>query len=115
MWVNGGHGHTHHMAPDFKKEKIMGMGINIIGFKPPDKKWLKMKAIWDLCKEAFIDPPEEVEEFFDYEDPDKAGVLINLKNTPAVEEWSADMKDGFQVDLKKLPEGIKFIRFFCDF
>lgn len=93
----------------------MGMGMNIIGFKPPDKIWKEMKAIWDMCAKINIDPPEEVEEFFDYEAPDKKGVIINLKNSPSVEEWSADMESGFQVNLKKLPEGIKFIRFYCDF
>lgn len=94
----------------------MGMSMHIVGFTPPDEKWLKMKKIWDACEAADIEMPEEVEEFFNYEPPDEEGVLINLKNTGfAVKEWSAEMEEGFQVELSKLPKDIKLIRFYCSF
>ena len=47
----------------------MGMSSHVTGFKLPDEKWKKMKAIYDACKVANISPPQEVNEFFDYSPP----------------------------------------------
>ena len=54
----------------------MGMNTHISGFKPPDEKWKKMKAVMDACLRAGIPCPEEVRDFFGPEEPDKAGVLV---------------------------------------
>ncbi len=47
------------------------MRIRILGVKPEfdDGTWKKMKKVWDACKDAEVDPPQEVEEFFGDEGP----------------------------------------------
>lgn len=90
---------------------MMGMSSYIVGFRPADDEWNRMKMIWDSCKEADIDPPTEVEDFFDGEDPgDKPGVEINIDE--AVKEWTNnDYASGYEVEISKLPKGLKVLRF----
>lgn len=89
----------------------MGMSTHVFGIKPPDEKWLKMKAIWDSCEDATIEVPDEVMKFFEYDTPDEKGVVVNLKS-PAIEEWSDNSRCGFEVYVDKLPKDITIIRFY---
>lgn len=91
----------------------MSMSTRIIGFKPPDDIFRKMKVIWDSCKEADIEVPKEVEKYFEGETPDDAGVQVNLdpRNCKCTKEYSEDMASGYEVDITKLPKDIKIIRF----
>jgi len=86
----------------------MGMSTHITGFKPPDAKFDAMKSVWDSCKSAGIEPPEEVTKFFDYAPPDSAGVEVKVKTT----EWNNDYASGFEVNLKELDPTITVIRFY---
>lgn len=86
----------------------MSSYLCLMGIVPPDSKWIKMKKIHDSCKEADIDPPQEVEEFFDGVEPDDKGMVIDLEKY--AKEWRADSMDGFEIEVSKLPENIKFIR-----
>lgn len=90
----------------------MSVDTHIIGFKPPDKKWKEMKTVYDACEKAGIAIPEDVKEFFDYEKPDKKGVQVNIFD--AIEEWENDdgFASGYQVNLKKVPSDVKYIRFY---
>jgi hypothetical protein len=89
----------------------MSMSTHIVGFRPADQKWKEMKAIWDACNSAGVDLPKAVYDFFDGEHPaDKPGAEVDLKG--AVKEWSADERDGYELDLSKLPPDVKFIRFY---
>lgn len=90
----------------------MGMSMHVVGFRAPDEEWKKMKEVFDACDKAGIDIPEEVIEFFNYEDPDEAGVLVELKEIGALEEWADEGRSGFQVDISKLPKRLKYIRFY---
>ena len=90
----------------------MSMSSHVIGFKPPDEKWQKMKAIWDACLAAEVDVPEEVEDFFDGEPPDSAGVEVKLEDTPCCKDWGADGCSGFEIDITKLPKDVTVIRAF---
>ncbi len=94
----------------------MGMSTNVIGFRPPDDQWKKMKAIWDSCKEAGIDPPEEVEDFFE-SDPDEKGIEIKLSalsddSHECCTEWSNANAEGYEVEVSKIPKNITHIRFY---
>ncbi len=89
----------------------MSMSTHVIGFSPPDEHWQRMKAAYDACLAVGIDPPAEVEKFFNYESPDPAGVEVDLRKHPAVKEYKAEMVSGYEVDLSKLPPGVKIIRF----
>ena len=72
-----------------------------------------MKAVWDSCKAADIEIPENVEKFFDWEEPDDAGVEVDLEKLPeCCTEWKAEMREGFEVDIASIPPHIKKIRFY---
>ncbi len=87
----------------------MSVSTHVYGIRPPDDTWRRMKAIWDACQAANIDPPEEVADFFDETSPDPAGVIVALDTV--AREWRDDMKDGFEIDLADLPAGVKTLRF----
>jgi hypothetical protein len=89
------------------------MSKHIIGIKPPDDKWLAMKAVYDACILAKITVPHEVISFFGGDEPDAMGVRVRqsiLEKCGAVIEYSADMRDGFEIDITKLPKDVKIIR-----
>lgn len=93
----------------------MGMTSSVYGVITPDNTWKKMKAIWDACEDGGITPPKEVVDFFRGEEPDFNGSTILLANQYdtfyGTKKYSADMKDGFEVDITKLPPHVKIIRF----
>ena len=84
------------------------MSTYIKGFKPPDEKWLKMKEVYDSCKKAGVDTPNEVKKFFNYEEPDDAGVEIDIKT----HDYAEEMIEGFDVHLSEVPEDVKILRFY---
>ncbi len=88
------------------------MSTHIIGFRPPDEKWKKMKKIYDSCQEADIPVPKEVEEFFNYEEPDASGIEVELEAQRAVTDYRTESRTGFEVDISKLPPDVKILRFF---
>jgi hypothetical protein len=97
----------------------MGHHAYVVGFKPPDEKWKKMKAAYEACKKAGVEPPNEVRHFFEDCAPDECGVTIDqevLLKAKALREWDdGDMCSGFEVDITKLPEDVTVIRFVNSF
>jgi len=90
----------------------MGMSTSVYGIVPADEKFKKMKAIYDLCEETGVVPPEEVIDFFDGDRPDDSGAVVWLEgNTPAISEWFDDCASGYEVDISKLDPKIKILRF----
>lgn len=86
----------------------MGMSTYVIGFTSQDENYQKMKQIWENCVEMNILVPDEVDKFFDYEEPNKDGINIKIPNR----EWSdGDMSTGIEVDIKNIPEIVEKIRF----
>ncbi len=93
----------------------MSMSTHVVGFKPPDEKWKMMKAAYDACTAAGIPVPDDLCEFFGDNPPDDEGVKVDedkLKQCGAVRKWAAKMRDGFEVDITKLPRDVKVVRFF---
>ena len=95
----------------------MSMSTYVVGFRPPDAKWERMKAAWDACQAAHVAVPKEVGEFFDWSEPDEAGVKVQLEDSSkkklgCVKPYQADMQDGFEVDVTKLPKDVTIIRFY---
>ncbi len=89
----------------------MSMSTHVVGIKPPDEKWKAMKRIWDACQAAGIDPPAEVDKFFNGEDPDQSGVVVDLDKHPCAKEYNAEMQNGIEIDLRKVPGDVAVIRF----
>lgn len=90
------------------------MNIYIQGIKEPDNNWKEMKKVWDSCKEAGVNPPDSVREYFNYEDPDDDGIIIDLKDKDYIgclNSYKKDGKSGFQIALDDLPEDVSLIRF----
>ena len=95
--------------------------LMILGVKPPDEKWLKMKNAYDSCKAAGLEIPDKVSYFFEDEEPDPDGVQIPLatqydgninKSEDCVTNWKpGEMCYGMSLDLSKLPKDIKILRF----
>ena len=88
----------------------MGMSTHLTAFKGQDEEWENMKNVYDACQRAGIEVPEEVMTFFNYKKPSIYGATVDIKS--AISEWSTESQEGFEVDLTKIPEGTKFIRFF---
>jgi hypothetical protein len=84
-----------------------------MGFMPPTEEYQKKAAVWQSCRDAGIDPPPEVTDFFDKTGvncgPDPDGMTVPIDE--AVEDWKGDMESGIQVDVTKLPKGVRYIRF----
>lgn len=99
----------------------MGMSMQVDAFKPINDTWKKMKAIWDSCYEAGIAIPEEVDKYFNHEDPDKSGVKEGSwsqydkpKELPRwLKRYSQDDSTGFEIDTSKLPKDVSIVRFVC--
>ena len=90
----------------------MSMSTHVVGFKPPDDKWMKMKAVYDACATARIAPPQEVEDYFSNGPPDDSGVEVGLKGHACCKKYKAEMEEGFEIDIKKLPPDVTVIRFY---
>lgn len=97
----------------------MSMSTRLIGFKPPDEKFQKMKAVWDACVAAGIAIPDGIYDYFDGVAPDPAGVSVDLTNWDG-SRASADKQgavkslgegNGFEVDLRRLPPDVVILRF----
>jgi hypothetical protein len=98
----------------------MSMSLHVEGFIPPDAKFQKMFEVYRACEKAGVDIPAEVDEFFNGETPDAAGVRVSLTSAKsdgesmykdAVKEYEGDEGMGYDVDLRKLPADIKILRF----
>lgn len=89
------------------------MSTHVVGFRPPDEKWRRMKAVWDACLQAEIEPPENVNDFFEGRTPDPAGVEVSLTGfTPIAREWMDETRSGYEINVDDLPDGVKIVRFY---
>ena len=92
----------------------MGMSSHVIGVRDLDGAFAKMMAAKVACEAAGIPYPKELEEYFKYPGEDEDYLRREMESidiTVAVTEYDRDATDGFEVDLSKLPEGVKSIRF----
>lgn len=57
----------------------MGIRRYVVGIKSQqDEKFKKMFSVWRACKDADIDVPNEVEEFFGEYGPSDKGVYVDI-------------------------------------
>lgn len=88
----------------------MGMSTYVKGFRPPDEKFKQMKAVYDACVAAETRVPEEVQAFFEHEEPDESGIEVDLGD--AVYDWDNGKSVwGKEIHLDELPKDVKYIRF----
>lgn len=87
----------------------MTQSLWLDAFVPPDEKWQQMADVYFACKRAKLDPPPEVEEYFEDGEPEPHGKQVNLNHL--TREYKADMQWGLEIEVDKIPEGAKLLRF----
>lgn len=88
------------------------MTMSLMGFRPPDEKWLAHKKVWDACHEAGVPIPPETRAFFEGSEPDPAGIVVDLYSHPCCSGWVSDYADGVEIDVSKLPPQLTKIRIY---
>lgn len=94
----------------------MGMSSHISAFIPDtDATYQKHKKVLLVCEEAGVELPKETAEYFGSKSAEKylleEKLSVGLKLNQHYTEYSADMSEGFEVDLTKLPQGVTKLRF----
>ncbi len=95
----------------------MGMSSHIQAFIPDtDATYQKHKKVLLVCLEAGVGLPKETAEYFGSSEPEEylldEKLSVTLKLGKHYEEYNAEMCEGFEVDLTKLPKGITKLRFY---
>lgn len=84
----------------------MSMSTSAYGIRKPDEQWKKMVKAWKACKEAGVEPPDNLHDYFSEMDclpPDEEkGPKIYLSDHDCCSEYNAEMQSGIEVDLSKL-------------
>lgn len=93
----------------------MSQSMHVIGVGKPDENHRKMYAAYQSCLAAGISIPDEINEYFDWSTPNENGRKIELRRGDSIKEYKADMREGFDVDLSKLPPNITHVRFFVSY
>ena len=89
----------------------MSKTLCITGYKPVDEKWEKMLSVYNSCVEAEVNIPEEVNEFFEWEDPNnKPGLSVDMWNV--IEKYYNVGESGFELKIENIPRDVKVIRFY---
>jgi hypothetical protein len=88
----------------------MGMSTRVMGFRPPDEKWKKMKAVYDACIKACVEIPDEVWNFFECRHPDDDGIEVEFEDG-VVEHKVVDTTVVYEVTLANVPDNVTVIRF----
>lgn len=87
----------------------MGMSMHVQGMEDMDEKGKAMKFIWDKCNELDIEPPDEVQEYFDYEYPEEGKTSVEIPHKAI----STKSRQGYEIELSNLPKEVTHIQFYC--
>lgn len=98
----------------------MGMNMYAYAVKPADEEYQKKATAYRALEAAGLNIPRELEAFFDWNGPDPTGTTVRLGEGPPAksdheccERFHDDGRDGFQIDITKLPEGTRYVRVYC--
>lgn len=94
----------------------MGMSTHIHAFiSDNDEAYKTHKKVLLVCLEAGVDLPTQTAEFFGAKQPYLSlldDVLeVELQLNKHYTEFEGDMREGFEVDLTKLPKNVSILRF----
>ncbi len=76
-----------------------------------DPQYQKFLKVLLACREAGIDLPERVDDYFGGEGVD-SDPETPLQTPFEPREWSGNMSEGFEINIDEIPAGVKTIRFF---
>lgn len=90
----------------------MSMSSRVIFLRDKnDSQYQKFLQILLACKNAGIDPPKEIDDYFGGDgignDPETP---LQISFEPR--NWKGDMSEGFEIDIDEIPSGVKTIRFY---
>lgn len=88
----------------------MGMSTHVVGIVPADEEYTNKMKAFNACQEAGIHPPDELWDFFGGERPEPEGIIEYIDDEDFVSEWQDDMREGYEIDVTKLPKKYKLIR-----
>lgn len=92
----------------------MSMSSSVVGVRDLDGTFAKMAAVKEACEDAEVDYPDLVKQYFKYPGEDIEYLKSEMESmdiSAAVTERNEDAVNIWEVDLSKLPEGVKKIRF----
>ena len=87
----------------------MGMSSSVAGFRAPDEKWEQMKSVYEACKRAGVVIPGEVQKFFNEEEPDPAGIHVDLRGI--LTAYKDGGCEGYELRVVDIPENVTVLRF----
>ena len=88
----------------------MSMCSYVHGLKPKTEEYEKKLLVYKICEELNINPPREIEDYFDGEVCEE-GIVTELPKE-AIREYSDECcNDYIEVDLTKIPSDVTKIRF----
>ena len=91
----------------------MSTSMHIKGIREPDDEYIAMAEVYNACKKAGVAVPDRVMDFFDWQEPSGHGIIADLDLSEAVNTYSDDNgREGFDVEIGKLPKNITHVRFY---
>lgn len=89
----------------------MSVSLGVYVIRPADDTYRKKLAAWLALKDAGIDAPKALQEYFGWEEPDEKGLVQYLHHDhPALEAYADDCAEGYTVDLSKLGPDVRYLR-----
>ena len=86
----------------------LSFGIEMLRDKNSDD-YKKKLAVLNACNRAGVSLPDEINDYFDGGGDPEYPLVIDFFNT---NEYSDDYRQGIELDVSDIPEGVKIIRFF---
>ena len=87
----------------------MSMSTSIYGIKLPDERFKKMFQIYKNCRALGLNIPDEVDNYFDGEEPDSEGVVVGVDSI--VKEFSRDGEEGVEIRVEDISKDVHLLRF----
>lgn len=94
----------------------MGMSTHVVGLRDLDGKFKQMIEVKLACERAETSYPEEVLDYFNGNQAESVAYLEeNLREvdiSESISEWSDDSRNGYSLDVTKLPKEVNEVRFY---
>lgn len=90
------------------------MSTNVVAFiSEDDETYQKHAKVLRACIDAGIEKlPKETAEYFDLDYPEEYLFEEKLETPIKTHKWGEDMRDGFEIYVSEIPEGVHKIRFY---
>ena len=95
----------------------MSMSTHVVGFHPPDEKWKEMKAAWDACMAANVNPPVVTIPFNNYHNKGgkpRMSASLEISDCPVCKQKGKTNSEGFNGEIHAWVECKDGCDFFID-